>query len=218
MLLSFSKYPWGSLVLTESSPKSMRLLKPSSNHACQPLASPGEACATGKWNSHPGGEPLIRIPFPLSQKTRFRPQMHFVPPDAAVGCIQLWSAQPHPCPAPCPHSALQYSSNSAWGLSCLRLWFLDNPTKTSLFPPNKTLTANLIIVFWDHCVFEAIEDSLERKGSESTVDLNTGPITYWLCNLKQVTVVDTVDQSVQTSFYTLSSGALKCASSFCCCF
>ena len=40
------------------------------------------------------------------------------------------------------------------------------------------------------------------------MDLNTGPITYWLCNLEQVAVVDTVNQFVQISFSTTSSGAL----------
>lgn len=132
------------------------------------------------------GAPLIRIPFPLSHKTRFRPQMHFVPQMqlwAAFSCGQLSHILVLP---PALTSALQYSSNSAWGLSCLRLWFLENPTKTSLFPPNKTLTTNLIIIFWDHCVFEAIDDSLRRKGSESTVDLNTGPILTGCATLSKL--------------------------------
>ena len=171
MLLYFSKYPWGSPVLIESSPKSMSPLKQNSNHAYQPLESPRDACATGKWNSHPGGEPLIRTPFLLSHEIRFRPQMHFVPPDAALGCTQQWSAWPHPCPGPppfpassCPHSAPQSSSYSAWGVSCLRLCFLENPTKTSWFPWVRTLATNLITICWGHCLFEAIEDSSERKG------------------------------------------------------
>lgn len=66
---------------------------------------------------------------------------------AAFSCGQLSHILVLP---PALTSALQYSSNSAWGLSCLRLCFLENPTKTSLFPPNKTLTTNLIIVFWGH--------------------------------------------------------------------
>ena len=41
------------------------------------------------------------------------------------------------------------------------------------------------------------------------MDLSTGPITYWPWNLEQVAVADTVNQFVQTSFYTTSSGALE---------
>lgn len=132
----------------------MRLLKPNSNHACQPLSLLEKACATGKWNSHPGGAPLIRIPFPFH--TRQDSDLRCIlSPQMQLGCIQLWSAQPHPCPAYLHFPALQYSSNSAWGLSCLRLSFWRT-TKTSLFPPNKTLTTNLIIIFlrplcvWGH--------------------------------------------------------------------
>lgn len=69
MLLFFSKYPWSSPVLTESSYKSTSPLKPNSNNTCQSLPSPRNACATGKFTSwgwtFDQGE--IRIPFPLPQ-------------------------------------------------------------------------------------------------------------------------------------------------------
>ena len=142
----------------------------------------------------------------------------FCPTGAAGSCTQQWPGQQHhrtgSPPFPVSSSCFSFllpdtavivhkdfpSSGSAFWRTHLRHPHFHLSKPSPLIQPSYFET---IVCLRPRKIIE------KEEGSESTLVLNPGPTTYWLCNLEKVALVDTADQLVQTLFSLLLVG-VKC--------